>query len=515
MKKVIFEGRTYESKPQETVLDALIRGGANVPFSCKKGSCHTCMMKALEGQPDPSALRDIKPEMIERGYFLPCKSLEHTDMVLSRPDPMDVFTRLFLSDRVQCSPTVWKLSFEPETMLAWRAGQFVNLYHGEDGQIARSYSLASIAEHDYFLEFHIKAIEGGVLSSWLIDTLQIGEAIDAQGPVGHCYYNLEDKNATMCLIGTGTGLSPIIGVARDALLSGHQGPIHLYHGAQNDREFYLRDTLNALASTHKNFSYTEVLHTPQAPFEQLLERAFEDTTDQTYVYLAGHPQMVHQARVRAILKGISRSQVEADPFEHSDAFLPDDKATLSTIEPDPELWEALKQGEGLTEILRDFYTRTYADPLLSPFFHNATMQRAIEKQYAFLRLCFTSGGQFLGLFPFNAHHWMVISDELFDYREALFDDCVRRYGLAPELHRRWAALHERFRPAIVKSQARGMNINGREVIKADFVEEIIEVATVCDGCFEAIHEGERARLHQRTGKLYCATCEAVDLQAQR
>lgn len=511
MKKVVFEGKTYETKPQETILDTLIRGGANIPFSCRKGSCHTCMMKALDGTPDPSARKNIKSDMLERGYFLPCKSIQHTDMVISRPDPHDVFTRLFLSERVQCSPTVWKLSFESETALEWRAGQFVNLYHGEDPTIARSYSLASIAEHDYFLEFHIKVIPDGKLSNWLVNTLQPGDIVDAQGPLGDCTYALDDTQTPIRLIGTGTGLSPLIGVARDALLSGHQGPVALFHGAQNDSEFYLRDKLNELAEKHDNFTYTEVPHKEGSLFTDLLTQAFDEADESTQVYLAGSPLMVHKARVMATLQGIGRAQIKADPFEHSNSFVPNDKATLDSLEPDMELWEALDEGKGLTAILNDFYTRTYADPLLSPFFHNVTKQHAIAKQYAFLRLCITGGGQFLGLSPYNAHHWMVISDELFDYREALFDECVRRYGLEPRLQHQWAALHERFRPAIVKSKARGMIIDGEEIIKEGFVEEVIVVATVCDGCFEEICEGDRARLHQRTGKLYCSNCNAVDV----
>ena len=42
------------------------------------------------------------------------------------------------------------------------------------------------------------------------------------------------------------------------------------------------------------------------------------------------------------------------------------------LKPDPEMWAALDQGEKLTQILTDFYTRVFADPRLSPFFEGVT-----------------------------------------------------------------------------------------------------------------------------------------------
>ncbi|MEO1303318.1 MAG: hypothetical protein AAFV36_09155 [Myxococcota bacterium] len=136
-----------------------------------------------------------------------------------------------------------------------------------------------------------------------------------------------------------------------------------------------------------------------------------------------------------------------------------------------------------------------------------TKARAIEKQYSFLRDLLTGARQYFGEKPFNAHHWMVISDDLFDYRETMLMDIARKHGLPERLIWRWAALHETFRREIVKPAARGVMRGKVEVDLEGFTNEVLDVATVCDGCRGEIDEGETAKMHRRTGELFCLNCE--------
>lgn len=226
------------------------------------------------------------------------------------------------------------------------------------------------------------------------------------------------------------------------------------------------------------------------------------------VYLCGPPGMVYDARWRAFRAGADRADIHADPFENSRAYMPDDAAKLAALRPDPELWEALGQGALLTAILTEFYGRVYEDPRLSPFFHGVTKERAIEKQYSFLRDVFSGSKGYFGLRPFNAHHWMVISDELFDYREALLEGCMRRHGLPEHLVRRWGAVHELFRREIVKHGARGLILDGVEQPHEGHEELTLAVGSICDGCAAEMPCGVRGRFHLRTGQLFCGACGA-------
>ena len=515
MARVTFEGKRYPLREGETVLDALLRGGASVPFSCRKGTCQSCLMHAEEGDPGHAARAGLRDALRREGYFLPCQARPVEDVRIARPDPAALSVRFHVHDKDVLAPNVVRLRLEPETTFSWRAGQFVNVRHPSG--VVRSYSAASLPDEDYYLELHVGRTPGGLVSGWLADEVAPGDVLDLQGPLGSCFYDPEQRERPLLLLGTGTGLAPLVGVARDALTSGHRGDVFLYHGAREPSGLYLDDELRELERAHGNFRYAPCVSRVASPRGAARGRvtdvafARHDDLRGWLLYAAGNPEMVHDARYRAFCAGVDREDVHADPFEHAQPFMPDDAAKLRAVASDPELWDALGRGPLLRAILTDFYGRVYEDPRLAPFFHNVTRERAIDKQYAFLADVFTGGRRYFGLKPFNAHHWMIISDELFDYRERLLEACMRRHGLAEPLVRRWGALHELFRREIVKSTARGLVVDGVEHLRDGFREERVDVACVCDGCGAEMPEGSVGRMHARTGELFCARCAARDV----
>ncbi len=176
------------------------------------------------------------------------------------------------------------------------------------------------------------------------------------------------------------------------------------------------------------------------------------------------------------------------------------------LKPNPELWASIGGGDGLTSILTDFYTRVYADDRLNHFFEGVTIQRAIEKQYNFLYQVFTGERVYFGERPRNAHHWMVISDELFDYREELMESCLRRHGLAPDMVAAWRRTEEVFRKQIVKAQAIPKKIRGHAMPLEGYEKMELSVGTLCDGCESEMAPGMEITYHVRTGRGYCGAC---------
>lgn len=183
--------------------------------------------------------------------------------------------------------------------------------------------------------------------------------------------------------------------------------------------------------------------------------------------------------------------------------------------PDPEMWAALEGGVKLREILTDFYDRVFEDSRLAPFFEDVTKDRVIDKQYSFLSDKFTGERRYFGDRPRNAHHWMLISHELFDYREALMESCLRRAGLPKHLISRWRGLEEAFRKQIVKQEPIPRKIRGIELPLEGYDELVIEVGSLCDGCHLEIRSGETVRYHVRTGKTHCRACTTRIVEGRR
>lgn len=72
MVQIFLEDRTYDCGPGENVLDALLRQGVELSFSCKKGICQSCLMKVDTGEVPESAKEGLRDTLREQGYFLPC-----------------------------------------------------------------------------------------------------------------------------------------------------------------------------------------------------------------------------------------------------------------------------------------------------------------------------------------------------------------------------------------------------------------------------------------------------------
>jgi truncated hemoglobin YjbI len=178
------------------------------------------------------------------------------------------------------------------------------------------------------------------------------------------------------------------------------------------------------------------------------------------------------------------------------------------LAPDSELWSALGAEAGLRRLLEDFYARVYADPLLAPFFRFTTRSRAVDKQFSFLMEILTGTECYFGDRPYNAHHWMVISDALFEHREALMAECLRSHGVAEHLVSRFRRIDETFRKQIVKRAAKPRKLRGEALPLEGLGDVEIAMGTLCDGCHGEIAAGARARYHLRTGQTYCAACAA-------
>lgn len=74
---LLSDGREYAfelSTDGENILDAGLRNGIDLPFSCKDGVCATCKARLLEGEVDMDLSQALRPEEIESGYILTCQS---------------------------------------------------------------------------------------------------------------------------------------------------------------------------------------------------------------------------------------------------------------------------------------------------------------------------------------------------------------------------------------------------------------------------------------------------------
>ena len=66
----------------ESVLDAALKQGADLPYACKGGVCTTCKAKLIEGKVSMDVNWGLEPEEVAKGYILTCQSHPQTERIV-------------------------------------------------------------------------------------------------------------------------------------------------------------------------------------------------------------------------------------------------------------------------------------------------------------------------------------------------------------------------------------------------------------------------------------------------
>ena len=298
--------RHWSVAPGSNLLDALNQAGVAVPYSCRAGSCHACLVRCA-GEVSDRQPEALSPAQREEGWRLACQCQVSGDLRVETFDP----TRDGLAAQVVgadwLSSTVLRLRLQPERGLRYRAGQHLVLWAG---QVARPYSLASLPQEEPFLEFHLDCRQPGEFSD-RARQLQVGDVLrlgELRG--GALQYDPDWQSRPLWLLASGTGLGPLWGVLREALRQDHQGAIRVIHQAHDADGHYLAEPLAALAAQHPNLT-VELWTAAQAP--QALAQ-LRLVSRQTLALLCGHPAQVEAFSKRLFLAGLPRNQLLADVF---------------------------------------------------------------------------------------------------------------------------------------------------------------------------------------------------------
>ncbi len=328
-------GEAFDTGDGESVLDAALRHGLNLPHSCRGGSCMSCRARLLAGSVDypkgpPAALSE---EDREAGFALLCQARALSDLTVeARPVeiPGDIRIRRLPCRVVSIERPAHDVvslglklpGFEPFEFLP---GQYVDILLSRGRR--RSFSMANPPHESGTLELHVRRVPGGDFTARVFERLKERELLRIEGPLGQ-FYLREDSPRPMLMIAGGTGFAPIKSMLRhwfEASPHADGRPIHLYWGVRAARDLYDAAQVEAWTRDHPSFRFTAVLSDPgprdDAGWRRgLVHRAvLEDYRDLSGydVYVCGPPPLIEAAREDFAAAGLPPDQLFFDSFDYA------------------------------------------------------------------------------------------------------------------------------------------------------------------------------------------------------
>ncbi|QWD63743.1 CDP-6-deoxy-delta-3,4-glucoseen reductase [Polynucleobacter sp. MWH-UH2A] len=308
-------GKQFTVTQDETLLEAALRQGINLPYGCKNGACGSCKGKVVEGkvshgQHSESALSKADETA---GGILFCCSHPQSDLLIVAREVQGagdiairkVPCRVNTISKPSSDVAILKLQLPAAERFQFLAGQYIEFLL-KDGQ-RRAYSIATPPDQEGPLELHIRHLPGGVFTDFVFGVanpaLKEKDILRFEGPLGS-FFLREDSKKPIIFLAAGTGFAPIKSIIEQMQAKKIARPIYLYWGGRRPSDLYLSDLCKAWEKDIPNFQYIPVISdslpedTWQGRTGFVHQAVMQDhpSLKDFQVYACGAPVMVSAAR---------------------------------------------------------------------------------------------------------------------------------------------------------------------------------------------------------------------------
>jgi NAD(P)H-flavin reductase/hemoglobin-like flavoprotein len=216
----------------------------------------------------------------------------------------------------QRSPDIAVMLLRTSQPFEYRAGQSVAVETELRPRMWRYYSPANAPRPDGTIELHVRLVDGGAVSTALVQAVRVGDVLRLGSPVGD-ELTMEHEHDVVLLAG-GTGLAPFKALAEQAMQEGGQREVHLFVGARSQRELYDLPALEDYASRQPRLRVIPtVSDDPRFTGErgQVVDVALRHGPWPHHeIYLCGSPEMVAGSRQRLTAAGVPDQHVRHETF---------------------------------------------------------------------------------------------------------------------------------------------------------------------------------------------------------
>lgn len=232
----------------------------------------------------------------------------------------------------QVSPDIAVVRLQLDAPMPYLAGQYVSVQVPQHPRRWRYLSPSMPSDAQGRIEFHVRAVPGGVVSPTIVDKTRPGDRWRLSSPHGSMHIDRDGGDVLM--VAGSTGLAPLRALLMDLMQFGENPRVHLFFGARYPCELYDLPTLWEIAGCSPWLSVTPVsdyavnprwaadypdpepprgLHVRQSGRLPEIVAGYGGWSDRQ-ILICGRPDMVVATRAALIANGAPAERIQHDPL---------------------------------------------------------------------------------------------------------------------------------------------------------------------------------------------------------
>lgn len=144
----------------------------------------------------------------------------------------------------------FEVPFHLKSSYSFISGQYISLEAEINGvHVRRSYSLCSTPEQP-ILSVGVKEVPKGVFSSYINQSLRVGDSLNISPPEGRFFFDSKNENQSILAIAAGSGITPVFSILNSFLTNNRFGVFTLIYGNKTPEETMFYKELKTLEEKH-------------------------------------------------------------------------------------------------------------------------------------------------------------------------------------------------------------------------------------------------------------------------
>lgn len=247
---------------------------------------------------------------------------------------MSDFHPLTITSKKQLTPSSVALTFDVPSALkdtfSYTAGQYITLKQDINGEeVRRAYSLSS-APSSGEMTIGVKKVVNGTFSVYANDVLNPNDTIEVMPPEGRFIYESNGSAQNIMAFAAGSGITPIMAIAKTVLESHPENTFVLVYGNQTKAETMYLESLEALQGEYGDRLAIQYMFSraneegalfgriESSTVNLMVKNKFKGTSFEAF-YLCGPEGMINLVTESLTNAGISKDHIHFELFTSSEA----------------------------------------------------------------------------------------------------------------------------------------------------------------------------------------------------